>query len=74
MGYRRKMHTASLRKSIMFSIQWFQIHHIITFSTIYDKVVGLSGARVSTFHVLVPQLKLISLNSIIFLNLYIKLP
>ena len=55
MGYRRKMHTASLCKSIMFSIQWFQIHHI-TFSTIYNKVVGLSGARVSPFHGLVPQL------------------
>ena len=56
MGYRRKMHTASLCKSIMFSIQWFQIHHIITFSTIYNKVVGLSGAGVSPFHGLVPQL------------------
>ena len=54
MGYRRKMHTASLCKSIMFSIQWFQIHHIITFSTIYNKVVGLSGAKVSPFHGLVP--------------------
>ena len=57
MGYRRKMHAASLCKSIMFSIQWFQIHRIITFSTIYNKVVGHSGARVSPFHALVPQLK-----------------
>ena len=40
----------------MFSIQWFQVHHIITFSTIYNEFVGLSGARVSTFQVLVPQL------------------
>ena len=56
MGYRRKMHAASLCKSIMFSIQWFQILHIITYSTIYNKVVGLSGARVSPFHASVPQL------------------
>ena len=47
----------------MFSIQWFQIHHIITFSTIYNKVVGLSGARVSPFHGLVPQL---TTNSLLF--------
>ena len=60
MGYRRKTHAASLCKSIMFSIQWFQIHHIITFSTIYNKAVGLSGARVSPFHALVPQINLLS--------------
>ena len=62
MGYRRKMHAASLCKSIMFSIQWFQIHHIINFSTIYNKVVGLSGARVSPFHALVPQLIVLTEN------------
>ena len=56
MGYRRKTHAVSLCKSIMSSIQWFQIHHIITFSTIYNKAVGHSGARVSPFHTLVPQL------------------
>ena len=56
MGCRRKMDAASMCKSITFSIQWFQIHHIITFSAIYNKVVGLSGARVSRFHALVPQL------------------
>ena len=64
MGYRRKMHAASLCKSIMFSIQWFQIHNIINFSAIYNKVVGLSGARVSPFHGLVPQL--LCLNIIFF--------
>ena len=56
MGCRRKIHAASLCKSIMFSIQWFQIHHIITFLTIYNKVVGLAGARVRPFNALVPQL------------------
>ena len=58
MGHRRKTPAMSLCKSIMSSIQWFQMHHIITFSTIYNKAVGLSGARVSPFHALVPQLSM----------------
>ena len=36
-----------LCKSIVISIQWFQIPHIITFSNIYNLAVSFSGARVS---------------------------
>ena len=38
MGHRRKTTAVSSCKSIISSIQWFQMHHIITFSTIYEPV------------------------------------
>ena len=56
MGYRRKTPAVLLCKSIVISIQWFQILHIITFSTIYNLAVLFSGARVSQNFSLVPQL------------------
>ena len=57
MGYRRKTPAVLLCKSIVISIQWFQILHIITFSTIYNLAVLFSGARVSQSFSLVPQLE-----------------
>ena len=56
MGYRRKTPAVLLCKSIVISIQWFQIPHIITFTTIYNLAVLFLGARVSQNHSLVPQL------------------
>ena len=56
MGYHRKTHAVLLCKSIVISIQWFQMPHIITFSTIYNLAVLFSGARVSQNLSLVPQL------------------
>ena len=46
----------SLCNSIESAKQWFQIHHGITFVTIHNPAVYLSGARVSTSHTLVPRL------------------
>ena len=43
-------------KSIESAIQWFQAHHRITFTTIQNSAVYLSGARVSIFPTLVPRL------------------
>ena len=45
-----------LCKSIESAIQWFQIQHKITFATIQNPAVYLSGARVSIFLTLVPLL------------------
>ena len=59
MGYRRKTPTVLLCKSIVISIQRFQILHIIAFSTIYNSSVLFSGARVSLNHSLVPQLHIL---------------
>ena len=56
LGFRRKMTTLALCKSIESAIQWFQIHHRITFATIQNPAVYLSGARVSIFSTLVPRL------------------
>ena len=47
-------------KSIESAIQWFQIHHRITFATIQNPAVYLSGARVSIFSTLVPRLRLLN--------------
>ena len=55
-GIRRKLTALVLCKSIEFAIQWFKIHHRITFATIQNPAVYLSGARVSIFSTLVPQL------------------
>ena len=56
LGFRRKLTALTLCKSIESAIQWFQIHHRITFATIRNPAVYLSGARVSIFSTLVPQL------------------
>ena len=56
LGFRRKLNTLALCKSIESAIQWFQIHYRITFATIQNPAVYLLGARVSIFSTLVPQL------------------
>ena len=56
LGFRRKLAALALCKSIESAIQWFQIHHRITFATIQNATVYLSGARVSIFSTLVPRL------------------
>ena len=56
LGLRRKLTALALCKSIESAIQWFQIHHRITFATIQNPAVYLSGARVSIFSTLVPRL------------------
>ena len=56
LGFRRKLIALTLCKSIESAIQWFQIHHRITFATIQNPAVYLSGARVSIFSTLVPRL------------------
>ena len=56
LGFRRKLTALALCKSIKSAIQWFQIHHRITFATIQNPAVYLSGARVSIFSTLVPRL------------------
>ena len=56
LGFRRKLTALALCKSIESAIQWFQIHHRITFATIRNTAVYLSGARVSIFSTLVPRL------------------
>ena len=56
LGFRRKMTALALCKSIESAIQWFKIHHRITFATIQNPAVYHSGARVSIFSTLVPRL------------------
>ena len=56
LGFRRKLTALALCKSIESAIQWIQIHHRITFATIHNSAVYLSGARVSIFSTLVPRL------------------
>ena len=56
LDFRRKLTALALCKSIESAIQWFQIHHRITFATIQNPAVYLSGARVSIFSTLVPRL------------------
>ena len=58
LGFRRKLTALALCKSIESAIQWFQVHHRITFATIQNLAVYLSGARVSIFSTLVPRLKI----------------
>ena len=53
--FRRKWTALSLCKSIESAIQWFQIHHRLTFATIQNLAVYLSAARVSIFSALVPR-------------------
>ena len=61
LGFRRKLTALALCKSIESAIQWFQIHHRITFATIQNPAVYLSGARVSIFSTLVPRLYILML-------------
>ena len=56
LGFRRKWTALALCKSIESALQWFQMHHRITFATIQNSAVYLSGARVSIFPTLVPRL------------------
>ena len=56
LGFRRKLTALALCKSIESAIQWFQIHHRMTFATIRNPAVYLLGARVSIFSTLVPRL------------------
>ena len=56
LGFRRKLTALALCKSIESAIQRFQIHHRITFATMQNPAVYLSGARVSIFSTLVPRL------------------
>ena len=58
-SFRRKPSAMPLCKSIESAIQWFQIHHGITFVTIHNPAVYLSGARVSISPTLVPRLQAI---------------
>ena len=55
-SFRRKSSAVSLCKAIESAIQWFQIHHGMTFVTIHNPAVYLSGARVSISPTLVPRL------------------
>ena len=56
LGLRRNLTALALCKSIESTIQWFQMHHGITFATIHNPAVYLSGARVRIFSTLVPRL------------------
>ena len=56
LGYRRKLTALVLCKSIESAIHWFQIHHRITFATIQNPAVYLSGAMVSIFPTFVLRL------------------
>ena len=60
LGFHRKLAALALCKSIESAIQWFQIHHRITFTTIQNPAVYLLGARVSIFSTLVPRLKVVT--------------
>ena len=56
LGFRRKLTALALCKLIESAIQWFQMHHRITFATRQNPAVYLSGARVSIFSTFVPRL------------------
>ena len=56
LGFHIKLTALALYKSIESAIQWFQMHHRITFATIQNPAVYLSGARFSIFSTLVPRL------------------
>ena len=65
LGFRRNSTALTKCKSIESAIQWFQIHHRITFATIQNPAVYLSGARVSIFSTLVPRLQTIEKTGIL---------
>ena len=66
LGFRRKLTALALCKSIESAIQWVQIHYRITFATIQNPAVYLSGARVSIFSTLVPRLYSINGDPIVY--------
>ena len=49
LGFRRNLTALALCKSIESAIQWFQIHHRITFATMQNPAVYILDARVSIF-------------------------
>ena len=55
LGFRRKLTALALCKSTKSAIQWFQKHQRLTFATIQNPTIYLSGARVSIFSTLVPR-------------------
>ena len=55
LGFRRMSTSLALCKSIESAIQLFQIYNKITFATIQNQALYLSGARVSIFFTLVPR-------------------
>ena len=71
LGFRRKLNALALCKSIESAIQWFQIHHRITFVTIQNPTVYLLGARVSIFSTLVPQLIFMTVQKVRFMYSYL---
>ena len=64
--YRRKSSAVLLCKSIESAIQWFQVHHGITFITIHNPAVYLSGFEKSE-HII--GLDSYILNNLSYLNL-----
>ena len=56
-SFRRKSSTVSFCKWVESAKQWFQIHHGITFVTIHNPALYLSGARVSISPTLIPRHK-----------------
>ena len=56
LGFRSNLTALAICKSTESAIQWFQIHQRITFATIQNSAVYLSGARVSNVSTLVPRL------------------
>ena len=72
LGFHRKLTALALCKSIQSAIQWFQIHHRITFATIQNSAVYISGARVSIFSALVPRLLHIETICVGLFILYLK--
>ena len=59
-SFRRISSAVSLRKSIESAIQWFQIHHGITFVTIHNPTVYFSCASVNISPTLVPRLTVLN--------------
>ena len=55
-SFRRISSAVTLCNLIESAIQWFQMHHGITFVTIHNSAVYLSGARVRMSPTLVPPL------------------
>ena len=74
LGFRRKLTALALCKSIESAIQWFQIHHRITFATIQNPAVYLLGARVSIFSTLVPRLLIVIAVSLRLIKMSINRP
>ena len=72
LDFHRKWTAVVLSKSIESAIQWFQIHHRITFAAIQNPAVYLWGARVSIFPTLVPRLLLLYCEFIAEKSLFLR--